>query len=285
VLRLKAYAKINLSLKILGTRPDGYHELDSIMQSVSLADNITLTEIPSGIQLATTNLKLPNDQRNLAYKAAEAFLRVKGQGSRSQGIKIFIEKNIPLAAGLAGGSADAAAVLYGLNEMTAPSLRLPVRQAGVTRSSLLELGAELGSDVPFCLVGGNCQVTGRGEHVKRTMFHGQRYFVLVTPEVEVPTKWAYEAFDQMTNDELNMTRENRRNDLEPVVIRRHPVIQRVKERLVELGCSFAQMSGSGPTVFGVVPDRPAGERIAAEMKREYARSFAAESVDAGVAVS
>ncbi|MCU0641823.1 MAG: 4-(cytidine 5'-diphospho)-2-C-methyl-D-erythritol kinase [Candidatus Margulisbacteria bacterium] len=277
MLRLKAYAKINLSLRILGRRPDGYHELDSIMQSVSLADQVTLTEIPSGIQLATTNLKLPNDQRNLAYKAAALFWESQNSKvkSKNNGIKIFIEKNIPLAAGLAGGSADAAAVLFGLNEMAPPSLR-------VTRSSLLGLGAQLGSDVPFCLTGGNCQVTGRGEHVKRTMFHGKRYFVLVTPDVEVPTKWAYEAFDQMTNDELRMINEGRRNDLEFVVIRRYPVIQQIKEKLVELGCSFSQMSGSGPTVFGIVPDQAAGERIAAVMKQEYARSFAVESVETGL---
>jgi 4-diphosphocytidyl-2-C-methyl-D-erythritol kinase len=276
VLRLKAYAKINLSLQILGTRPDGYHELNSIMQSVSLADQLTLTETPSGIQLATTNLKLPNDSRNLAYKAAALFWdKVRGMGCEVRGVKIYIEKNIPLAAGLAGGSADAAAVLYGLNQLANSAFRIP-------HSALLELGAQIGSDVPFCLLGGNCVVTGRGEQVKRTPFHGKRHFVLVTPDVEVSTKWAYEAFDRITNDELRITNLGTKNDLESAVIQKYPIIQRIKERLVELGASYAQMSGSGPTVFGIVPDRGAAERIAATLKGEFARSYAVESVEAGV---
>jgi 4-diphosphocytidyl-2-C-methyl-D-erythritol kinase len=275
VLRLKAYAKINLSLKIGGLRSDGFHEIDSIMQSVSLCDLVTLTETPSGIQLATTNLKLPNDNRNLAYKAAALFYESQNSKvkSKNSGLKIYIEKNIPMAAGLAGGSADAAAVLMGLNEMAEPLAR-------VTRATLLALGAQIGSDVPFCLIGGNCTVTGRGENVKRTMFHGKRYFVLVTPDVEVATKWAYEAFDQQP-----LTRGSRpgtKNDLEPVVIQKFPVIQKIKERLVELGASYAQMSGSGPTVFGIVPDQAAGARIAATLKSEFARSCAVESVDVGL---
>jgi len=274
VLRLKAYAKINLSLGISGLRPDGYHELNSLMQSVSLADQITLTETPSGIQLATTNLKLPNDQRNLAYKAAALFCQIQSSKFKINncGVKIYIEKNIPLAAGLAGGSADAAAVLFGLNQMTGGRLK---------RDELMKLGEQIGSDVPFCLTGGNCTVTGRGEHVKRTPFHGKRHFVLVTPDVEVPTKWAYEAFDQQpaTRD----SRPGTKNDLEAVVIKKYPIIQKVKERLVELGASYAQMSGSGPTVFGIVPDRATAELIVATLKPEFPRSYAVESVDAGIA--
>jgi 4-diphosphocytidyl-2-C-methyl-D-erythritol kinase len=249
------------------------------MQSVSLADTITLTEVPSGIQLTTTNLRLPTDRKNLAYKAAELFfesqkLKVKSQ---NKGIKIYLEKNIPLAAGLAGGSADAAAVLFGLNQLIAPALR-------VTHYALLELGAEIGSDVPFCLVGGNCTVTGRGEKVARNPLNTNRYFVLVTPDVEVPTKWAYAEWDEENSKSKSQkSKLSSNNDLEEVVIRKYPVIQKVKERLLELGCRYAQMSGSGPTVFGIVPDQAAGERIAAEMKKEYSRSYAVRSVDSGVA--
>ena len=276
MLRLQAYAKINLALKILGKRPDGFHELNSIMQSVSLCDHLTLTEQPSGIQLATTNLRLPTDRKNLAYKAAELYLnRVTRDANRVKGIKIYLEKNIPLAAGLAGGSADAAAVLFGLNQMTEPALR-------ITRYALLEMGAEIGSDVPFCLVGGNCTVTGRGEKVARNPLHTDRFFVLVTPDVEVPTKWAYEAFDQMTNAELRITNEGRRNDLEFVVIKRYPVIQQIKDKLLELGCSYAQMSGSGPTVFGVVSDAGLGEQVVNAIKKEHQKSLLASSVSRGV---
>ncbi len=257
MLRVKAYAKINLSLKILGMRPDGYHEIESLMQSVSLHDVITLSETPSGIQLTTTNLRLPTDERNLAYKAAELF-------PRNTGIKIYIEKNIPVAAGLAGGSADAAAVLYGLNKMT---------ECRMSNIELMELGAQIGSDVPFCLTGGNCTVRGRGESVTRNMLHATRSYVLVVPEVKVSTKWAYEAW----NGE-----QGAKNDLEPVVVKKYPIIQKIKEKLLELGCSFAQMSGSGPSVFGTINESSQGEKIVAEMKKEYPQSFLVQSVDRGV---
>lgn len=284
MLRLKAFAKINLSLKILGIRPDGYHSLESVMQSVSLHDVITLEPTSAGIQLATNNLKLPVNHKNLAYQAAEIFMssehgapldRARGKRNMEhRGVKIYIEKNIPLASGLAGGSADAAAVLYGLNELMPPALR-------VTRYALQELGAKIGSDVPFCLMGGNCTVKGRGEVVVRNPMNISRLYVLVIPDVEVSTKWAYEAWDRMTNDQLKMTNEGN-NYLEPVVIAKYPVIGEVKRKLLELGCTSAQMSGSGSSVFGQVKDLVAGERIAAAMKREYPHSFAISTVDRGV---
>ncbi|MDD4179654.1 MAG: 4-(cytidine 5'-diphospho)-2-C-methyl-D-erythritol kinase [Candidatus Margulisbacteria bacterium] len=278
MLRLKAYAKINLSLKILGLRPDKYHELDSVMQSISLCDIVTLTPIDHGIEVVTTNLRLPTDKKNLAYQAAELFLRVKGQGSGVKGVKIHIEKNIPLAAGLAGGSADAAAVLYGLNQLSLPALR-------VTNYALLELGAQIGSDVPFCLTGGNCTVKGRGEFVTRNPMSVNRTYIVVVPEVEVPTKWAYGAWDAKyealnTKSETNSKYQisNSKNDLEAVVIEKYPVIQKVKDKLLSLGCSFAQMSGSGPSVFGF----PADEKTVAAMKQEFPRSYLARSVDCGI---
>ena len=240
------------------------------MQSVSLHDVITLEPIPSGIQLATNNLKLPVNNKNLAYKAAEVFLNSehRTRNTEHRGVKIYIEKNIPIASGLAGGSADAAAVLYGLNQLTNPESRF-------TNHDLQELGSQIGSDVPFCLLGGNCTVRGRGEVVTRNPIHISRLYVLVIPDVEVSTKWAYEAFDLSAKVPTN-------NDLEPVVIARFPVIGEVKRKLIELGCSSAQMSGSGSSVFGQVKDQAAGERIAAALKREYPHSFAVSTVDRGV---
>jgi 4-diphosphocytidyl-2-C-methyl-D-erythritol kinase len=272
--RLRAYAKINLSLKILGQRSDGFHELESVMQSVSLFDTLTLTEIPHGIELVTTNLRLPTDSKNLAYKAAQLFFdksRVAGHGSRVAGVKIYLEKNIPLAAGLAGGSADAAAVLYGLNKMSGNPF---------SPHDLSDLGAMIGSDVPFCLKGGNCTATGRGECVRRNPLHVARDYVLVVPEVEVPTKWAYEQYDRGL--ETRDSRPETKNDLEPVVVKKYPVIQKVKEKLKALGCGFTQMSGSGPSVFGVVNSPEQGRKIAAEMKKAYSRSYFAQSTYVGV---
>jgi len=273
--QLRAYAKINLSLKILGGRPDGFHELESVMQSVSLFDILTLTDIPHGIELVTTNLRLPTDSKNLAYKAAQLFFdksRIAGHELRVVGVKIYLEKNIPLAAGLAGGSADAAAVLYGLNKMSDNQF---------SPRDLSDLGAMLGSDVPFCLKGGNCTATGRGECVRRNPLHIARDYLLVVPDVEVPTKWAYDEWDRITNYQLPMSNEGR-NDLEPVVVKKYPVIQKVKEKLKALGCGFTQMSGSGPSVFGVVNSPEQGRKIAAEMKKIYSRSYFAQSTDVGV---
>lgn len=277
MLRVKACAKINLSLKILGRRPDGYHEIESVMQSVSLCDYVTLSEISSGIELTTSNLRLPVDARNLAYKAAEEFFQ-KAESRKPKvehGIKIKIEKNIPLAAGLAGGSADAAAVLYGLNVMCGSPL---------SRDELLQIGGQIGSDVPFCLVGGNCTVRGRGEQVAHNPLLSARDYILVVPEVEVSSKWAYEEYDKLQTSNIQLQNKsqnpnaNSKNDLEAVVAKRYPIIQKVKDRLLELGCSFAQMSGSGSAVFGL----PSREGILEEIKKEYPRAFLVQSVDCGV---
>lgn len=275
MLRVKAYAKINLSLKILGRRPDGYHEIDSLMQSVSLCDFLSLTPIDEGVQLTTNNLRLTTDGKNLAYKAAEVFIGAMrtGAGEPSKGVKIFLEKNIPLAAGLAGGSADAAAVIYGLNQLITPDSRF-------STPDLLKIAAEIGSDVPFCLVGGSCTVKGRGEIVKRNAISVIRNYVIVTPEIEVSSKWAYEEWDRLSN--VQGPKSQGRNDLEPVVIKKYQVIQKIKDKLLSLGCSYAQMSGSGPSVFGIAPDLSRSEQIAAEMKKEFARAFAVYSVDRGV---
>jgi len=277
VLRLKAYAKINLSLKIRGKRPDGFHEIESVMQSVSLCDYVTLTQISSGIQLTTSHPRLPTDNRNLAYKAAELFFKIQNYG-----IKIDIEKNIPVAAGLAGGSADAAAVLFGLNQMAGNPLG---------GNELSELGAKVGSDVPFCLVGGNCLVRGRGEKVESRKLKAlpagrqveSRNYILIVPEVEVSTKWAYEEFDKIFADSPQLIVGN--NNLEAVVVKKIPIIQEIKRMLLSLGCSYAQMSGSGPSVFGEAGDASAGEKILSQIKIKFPQSYLVNSVPKGIEVA
>jgi len=270
-LKLKAYAKINLSLKVLAKRPDGYHEIESIMQSVSLYDLVSLETVSSGVHLTTNTSQLTNDNKNLAYKAAKTILERTGQ---KQGVRIKLEKNIPLASGLAGGSADAAAVLVGMNKMLGNKL---------SEKELLDLGASIGSDVPFCLVGGAGMIKGRGEIVERSEGIGvSRYYVLVTPPVEVSSKWAYEAWDKMFEVPSSKLNTSSNNDLEAIVIKKYPVIGEVKKKLLQLGCAFVQMSGSGSSVFGVV-DRPqTGEKITTAMKKEYPNSFLVEKVDRGV---
>jgi 4-diphosphocytidyl-2-C-methyl-D-erythritol kinase len=268
--RVKAYAKVNLSLKVLAKRPDGYHEIESLMQSVSLSDVISLEPALSGITLTTNNPDLPGDEKNLAYKAAGLFFtELEKKGFEHNGITIKLEKHIPMAAGLAGGSADAAAVLYGLNKLA---------DKPFNDEELAILGAHLGSDVPFCLKGGRCLATGRGEKLNPRPIAGKEFYVLVVPPVEVKTPWAYQEFDRMAEREPLLI-DGHRNDLQPVVVRQHPIISEIIGKLVEAGCEWAQMSGSGPSVFGLVRDPNLGRLIATKMKHAYTRSFFLETVD------
>lgn len=269
-MKLKAFAKLNLSLRIFEKRPDGFHNLESVMQSVSLHDVITLEPISSGIEVSCDKAGVPQGKDNIVYKAAEKFL---GMREEVRGVRVMIEKHIPMAAGLAGGSADAAAVLYGLNQMTDSALRIP-------HSALLELGAQVGSDVPFCLTGGTCLVEGRGEIVNKQEPWPKTFFVLVCPKIHVSTKWVYEEFDRL---HLNLSEEIK-NDLEPVVVEKHGAITEIKEKLLSFGCSEAQMSGSGPSVFGIVRHKEEAEKVYNNIKEDYPRSFLVETVDKGIEI-
>ena len=277
MISVRAQAKINLFLQVIGKRDDGYHEIDSILQSISLFDQITLSENSSGIQLTVSDRFIPLDHRNTAFKAAQIFFDKTGI---QPGVKIDIKKNIPVAAGLAGGSADAAAVLMGLNRLFKTDL---------TESDFLTLGAEVGSDVPFCTVGGTCRCRGRGEVVVKVDPLPKSYFVLVKPDFEVSTKWVYENFDLVWIKEKRLVGTHTPyssltlyNDLEKVVFPKYPQVAEVIKRLTRLGCLKAGMSGSGPSVFGLAEDKKSAEKIAGELKQEYPQTFAVESVDRGV---
>lgn len=267
-MKLKAYAKLNFSLRVFEKRPDGFHNIESVMQSVSLSDSITLSPIPSGIEVACDNPKVPKGRENIAYRAAELFL---GMRDEVKGVRVAIEKHIPIAAGLAGGSTDAAAVLYGLNQMLESGSRM-------SDPELIKLGAGVGADVPFCLTGGTCLVKGKGEIVEKQEPWPKTYFILVCPDMHVSTKWAYDEFDRM---HLNISGEIK-NDLEPVVVSKYEVVTEIKERLKSLGCSEAQMSGSGPSVFGVVRHKAEAEEIFDKINGEYPRSFLVETSDKGL---
>ena len=271
-MKLKTYAKINLSLRVFEKRPDGFHNIESVMQSVSLCDYVTLFLSSSGIELNCDDPKVPKAKENLAYKAAEIFLKaVSRKQSAVCGCKIHIEKNIPIAAGLAGGSADAAAVLFGLNQMSEVGNRL-------SDAELVKLGAQIGADVPFCLTGGTCLVKGKGEIVEKQQPWPKTYFILVCPDLHLSTKWAYEEFDRM---HLNIPEEIK-NDLEPVVVSRYEAVTEIREKLSSLGCFEAQMSGSGPSVFGTVRHKAEAKEIFRKIKEEIPRSFLVETVDKGI---
>lgn len=282
MLTLKAYAKINLALDVLYKRPDGYHEVAMIMQAVQLADTITLTSQPTDISLSVNIPGLPADNRNLAYRAA---LLLKPYASPKQGVQIKLEKKIPLAAGLAGGSADAAAVLKGLNRLW---------ELNLTMDELSKLAAQLGSDVPFCLYNSTMLATGRGEVLEPLSRMPACYVVLAKPAIEVPTAWVYQQFraDRVSRrpdiaamrnclDEGNLdgVARNLANVLESVTIPAHPEIAKIKEAMLTNGAMAALMSGSGPTVFGLTPSREKADEIACRLKAEgVPEIFVAETV-------
>lgn len=266
-----AKAKVNLTLDILGKRDDGYHEVEMIMQSIDLADIVTL-EDAENIIVETDLAELADDRTNLAYRAAELLRDTYGKG---RGAHIRIEKKIPLAAGLAGGSSDAAVVLLGLNELW---------KLGLDIDKLTALGARLGSDVPFCMIGGTMLAKGRGEVLARVPSLGEYPLVLVKPPLGVSTAAAYGGYraenvethptaDRMIRaiESGNITRvyEAMGNVLETVTIPLRPEIDEIKRALVEAGADKAMMSGSGPTVFAFAKSAEDAKRIADTMKQKY----------------
>lgn len=266
-----AKAKINLTLDILGKRDDGYHEVEMIMQSIDLADIVTLEEADD-IIVETDLAELADDRTNLAYRAADLLRDTYGV---KRGAHIRIEKKIPLAAGLAGGSSDAATVLLGLNELWG---------LGLDMDELTALGARLGSDVPFCMIGGTMLATGRGEVLAKVPSLGAYPLVLVKPPLGVSTAAAYGGYraenvkmhptcDRMTDaiasGDITRVYEAMGNVLETVTIPLRPEIAEIKQALIDAGVDKAMMSGSGPTVFAFVKTAEDGERIADIMRTKY----------------
>lgn len=258
-----AYAKINLGLRILGKRKDGYHEVSMIMQSVGLSDEVIITE-GNGIEISTNVEGLSCGKDNLAYKAA-ALLAEKY--NITPNVHIVLNKSIFMAAGLAGGSSDAAAVLRGLNKYW---------KLGLYTDKLEAIGAELGSDVPFCICGGSAIAKGRGEVILPLPDMPENYVVLAKPKnLDVSTAWVYKNYDPgrvLNNPCIWQIAENlphggramapfMGNALETVTIPAHPQIALVKMAMLKAGAYFAMMSGSGPTVFAFADNREIAEAI------------------------
>lgn len=264
MLYVKAPAKINLTLDVLYKRPDNYHEVEMIMTTVDLADRIGLENREDGlIQIFSADRFVPDDERNFAYQAAKL---LKDTYGIKHGVSITIEKEIPIAAGLAGGSSDAAATLRGLNELW--NLNLSV-------DTLAELGAKIGSDVSFCVYGGTALATGRGEKIKELPAPPACWVVLAKPKIGVSTAEIYGnlKIDQImhpntaemlkaieTNDYERMCR-SLGNVLESVTFNLYPEVVTIKEQMQRFGADAVLMSGSGPTVFGLVDTEVRVNRI------------------------
>lgn len=260
----KAPAKINLGLDTLFKRPDGYHELAMIMASVDLSDHVTLSTLPENKIIVETNKAfLPNDKKNHAYQVAEA---VREKFGITTGIKITIDKKIPIAAGLGGGSTDAAATVRGLNRLFQLDLSLP---------EMAEIGLVAGSDVPYCVYGKTALVTGFGEIVTPIPDLPPCWVVLVKPPVSVSTPKIFQALqvEKVSHPDIAALEQaiifgdypqliqHLGNSLEEVTCEKYPIVTKVKEKMLRFGADGAMMSGSGPTVFGLCQKYSRAQRV------------------------
>jgi len=254
-LLVKAPAKINLTLDVLGKREDGYHEVEMVMTTIDLADHLELTEIRDDqVAILSRNRFVPADERNLAYQAAKL---LKERYEVKKGVEISINKVIPVAAGLAGGSSDAAATLRGLNELWG---------LGLTLDELAELGSEIGSDVSFCVHGGTALAKGRGEKIRKLPAPPACWVVLAKPSIGVSTSEIYRRLDvnnvshpntdgmiqALQNHDYHGVCRHMENALESVTLTMYPEVLQIKKQMERFGADSVLMSGSGPTVFGLV---------------------------------
>ena len=268
---VEANAKINLTLDILGKRPDGFHEVAMVMQTIGLHDTLVMEKTERDIELSINVPWLKADEKNLAWRAAEL---IRQEYGLEGGVRIELTKRIPVAAGLAGGSADAAAVLKGMNDLYGLQ---------IDEEKLCELGARLGSDIPFCIMGGTMLATGRGEVLTRLSDMPETWVVLAKPRISVSTAWAYQNYDEQgaerhpDNEAIKqaIARGNRKavagllcNVLESVTIKKYDVIAEYKQMMLDKGAMASMMSGSGPTVFGLAKSREQAESIADVLRRE-----------------
>ena len=274
---LQAYAKINLTLDILGKRPDGYHDLSMVMQSISLCDTLRVTRTSGDIVCRVDGADLPADESNLAVQAARAFFRESGVSPC--GLSIEIEKRIPIAAGMAGGSADAAAVLHALRLLLCPEMAL---------GELERIGAAVGSDVPFCICGGTALAEGRGEILTTLKAAPKLSLVVCKPPFSISTPVLFKRSDSVTltrrPDTAAMLRAIDEGNADGVIAGLCNVFEEVlpaecgevfsiRSELLSLGADGAQMTGSGPTVFGLFKDEAAATKAAGALKKKYEQTY------------
>jgi 4-diphosphocytidyl-2-C-methyl-D-erythritol kinase len=272
-------AKVNVYLRILGKRPDGYHDLETVMLPLDFGDELTLETAPTGIQLACDNPALPVDDTNLVVRAAKKFAEATGT---TKGVKMMLRKRTPLAAGLGGGSSNAAVVLDGLNRLW--NLNAP-------RATLDPIAAGMGSDINFFLQGGAAMCRGRGERVEPMPCKLSAAILLINPGFGISTKWAYESWAKaaagltgsapdasvllrsLAEDDLDGVSRALFNSLEAPSVKKFPVLHLLKETMRDGGAAGALMSGSGATVFGLFADANKAEQSAAQIRAEFGPSM------------
>ena len=267
---VKALAKVNLGLDVVRKREDGYHEVRMIMQTIHLFDRLEIMRNQSGRITMSTNLAfLPTNENNLVYKAAAL---LKEEFDIGDGIDVKLHKHIPVAAGMAGGSTDAAAVLYGMNR---------IFDLGLSKEDLMTRGVKLGADVPYCIMRGTALAEGIGEKLSALPPMVKCPVLIAKPAVSVSTKFVYQnlklneqtphpdidaLITDIRNSDLDNICADMGNVLETVTIPNYPVIAQIKEQMLKSGAKASMMSGSGPTVFGLFGDEETARRARAEMK-------------------
>lgn len=279
-LRIKAAAKLNFSLDILGIRPDGYHEMDMVMQTIDLFDDVELSKAGT---ISVFSDGSPDGPENLAWKAAEAFFRA---AKRSGGARIRLTKRIPAQAGMAGGSADAAAVLIGLNALY---------DARLSPEALRDAGLSVGADVPYCLIGGTARVRGIGEIVEPMPPFSSGYLVVAKPAIGISTAEAFRRFDQAENlrhpdiaallsvmekgqlDALSLFMENVLEQSE-----QNETVETLRQELLKNGALAARMTGSGSAVFGLFSEKEAASRCAVALAGENRQIFVTKPYPKGI---
>ena len=258
-MELKALGKINLGLDVLGRRENGYHDVRMVMQTVYLYDQIRMEKTKKpGIELLTNLFYLPVNENNLAYQAADLLMK---EFHVKEGVKITLDKHIPVAAGMAGGSSNAAAVLFGINRMFS---------LGLSQKELMERGVTLGADVPYCIWGGTALSEGIGEKLSRVDAMPECYILIAKPGISVSTAFVYQnlnlsglakhpdidgMLECLRTKDLKGICDRLENVLETVTIKEYPIIEEVKKHLMDQGAMGALMSGSGPTIFAIFQDK------------------------------
>ncbi len=254
---MKAYAKINLGLDVVRRLENGYHEVKMIMQTVGIYDELTFQRQESGICITTDSGELPTNEDNLIYKAARLLM---DKYQVQEGVRIHLQKNIPIAAGMAGGSTDAAATFKGINELFG---------LGASEEELKELAVKVGADVPYCIMGGTALAEGIGEKLTRLPNAPECILLVAKPDINVSTKFVYEHLDAagvthhpdidgmitaIEESNLEGVVARLENVLETVTVPAYPIIDTIKSKMLEMGAEGSLMSGSGPTVFGIFTD-------------------------------
>lgn len=286
---LKSRAKVNLSIDVLGKREDGYHLVEMIMQTIDLYDKLKITEIEeNSILIKSNSLDIPLNEDNIMYKAVNL---LKNQFNIEKGIEISIEKNIPVAAGMAGGSSNAAAVLVGLNKLW---------NLGLSENELKDIGLKLGADVPFCITGGSALAEGIGEELTNIKGLPEDLNILICkPNIFVSTKEVYqslnmdkvkrrpqnkELIDALQKEDVKFISENMVNVLEEVTSLKYPEIGQIEDIMIKNKALGSMMSGSGPTVFGLFDNKDCAIKAKEDLQAKYNQVYLVKSSNKGVEI-